>query len=522
MSRQYDDGFSLQEKIIKGVDILADNVASTLGPKGRNVMLRSKGNPPIITKDGVTVSRFVKLEDPFMDAAAQVIQQASEKTNTDAGDGTTTATILAREIIKNAQRHIMTDSSVVEIKRGIDAAVDALTLRLDELATPVKDKSDIEHIATISANNDLAIGTLIANAVEGVGKDGSITIEEAHSLDTSVDFKEGFVMPSGYASSTFINNERRGSVVYENAFVLVVDAKIEHVEDILPILEAVAREGKPLVIVSTEIEGQALAALIMNTVRGSMKVAAVKISRYGQERRDIMNDLCLSTGAVYMTKNTELDVKDAKLEHLGICSKIEITKGVTTVVGGSGDREAIDERIEILKADFEKAKTFPECERIQGRITRLASGVAIVKVGAATEVEMIEKKHRIEDALEAVKAAQHEGIIPGGGVAFLRILKDLEVKVDNQDQAIGAQCVADAVRAPIRQMATNAGLSADIIENIVQSLEGNQGFDFSREKECDMIEAGIIDPVKVTKVALRNAASAAGTLIMTGYSILEE
>ena len=521
MSRQYDDGFSLQEKIIKGVDILADNVASTLGPKGRNVMLRSKGNPPIITKDGVTVSRFVKLEDPFMDAAAQVIQQASEKTNSDAGDGTTTATILSRAIIKNAQRHIMTNSSVVEIKRGIDIAVGAITLKLDELATPVKDKSDIEHIATISANNDKAIGTLIASAVEGVGKDGSITIEEAHSLDTSVDFKEGYTLPGGYASATFINNERRGSVVYEDAFVLVADAKIDRVEDILPVLEQVAREGKPLVIVATEIEGQALAALIMNTVRGSMKVSAVKISRYGQERRNIMSDLCLATNATYVTKNTELDVKDLKLEHLGICGRIEITKHVTTIVAGHGDSEGVDKRIELLKAEFEQAKTFPECESIQERITRLASGVAIIKVGAATEVEMIEKKHRIEDALEAVKAAQHEGIIPGGGVGFLRVLNGLDIDIENQDQAIGAQCVVDAIREPIRQMSVNAGLSADIIENIVQNSEGNQGFDFSKEKECDMIEAGIIDPVKVTKVALKNAASAAGTLIMTGYSILE-
>ena len=521
MHREYDDGPSLNKKIIEGVDILADNVASTLGPKGRNVLLREKGKPPFITKDGVTVSRFVKLEDPFMDAAAQVIKEASENTNTHAGDGTTTATVLARAILKNAHKHLINDTSVVEIKRGIDKATETICTRLDELATPVQTKNDIEHIAIISANNDAAIGTLISNAVESVGKDGSISIEEAGSLETSLELKEGFSFPAGYAAGAFINDARRGTVLYEDSFVLVADTKIDRVDDILPVLEQIAREGKPLVIVAPEIEGQALAALIMNTVRGTMKVAAVKISRYGAERRDIMSDLCLATGASYITKNSGLKLQEVKLEHLGTCSKIEITKHNTTIVDGARNHEEVDERIATLKAAFDEAKTFPECERIQERITRLASGVAIIKVGAPTQVEMIEKKHRVEDALEAVKAAQLEGIVPGGGVAFLRILKDLEVNVENQDQAIGAQCVADAIREPIRQMSKNAGLSPDIIESIVQNLEGNQGFDFGQEKECDMIEAGIIDPVKVTKVALQNAASAAGTLIMTGYSILE-
>jgi chaperonin GroEL len=521
LHREYDDGSSLHKKIIEGVDILADNVASTLGPKGRNVLLREKGKPPFITKDGVTVSRFVKLEDPFMDAAAQVIKEASENTNTHAGDGTTTATVLSRAILKNAHKHLINDSSVVEIKRGIDKAAEAICTKLDDLASPVQTKDDIEHIAIISANNDAAIGTLISNAVESVGKDGSITIEEAGSLETSLELKEGFNFPGGYAAGAFINDGRRGTVIYEDSYVLVADAKIDRVDDILPVLEQVARVGKPLVIVATEVEGQALAALIMNTVRGTMKVAAVKISRYGAERRNIMSDLCLATGASYITKNAGLKLQDVKLEHLGSCSKIEISKHNTTIVDGARNHEQVEERLETLKAEFEQAKTFPECERIQERITRLAAGVAIIKVGAATQVEMIEKKHRVEDALEAVKAAQLEGIVPGGGVAFLRVLKDLEVNVDNQDQAIGAQCVADAIREPVRQMAKNAGLSPDIIESVVQNLEGNQGFDFGKETECDMIEAGIIDPVKVTKVALQNAASAAGTLIMTGYSILE-
>lgn len=521
MPKSYDDGFSLQEKIVRGVDILADNVASTLGPKGRNVLLRAKDRPPFITKDGVTVATFVEFDDPFMDAGARVIRQASEQTNEKAGDGTTTATILARAILKNAQKHVMTDSSVVEIKRGIDKAASEITKRLDEFATPIRSKEDIKHIAAISANNDEAIGMLIANAVESVGKDGSITIEEARSLETSLDLKEGFRFPGGYAAGAFINNERRGTVIYDNPFILVADAKIEQVEDILPVLEIVARENKSLVVVATEVEGQALAALIMNTVRGSLKVAAVKISRYGEERRNIMSDLCLATGASYVTKNSGLKLQDVKLEHLGTCNRIEIAKHITTVVGQGDSYEEISKKIESLKVELEQTDDLAECGRIQERITRLASGVAIIKVGAATEIEMIEKKHRIEDALEAVKAAQLEGIIPGGGVAFLRALKDIQIQVDNQDQAIGVQCVADAVREPIRQMAKNAGLSPDIIENVVQSLEGSHGFDFSKERECDMIEAGIIDPVRVTKVALQNAASAAGTLIMTGYSILE-
>ena len=518
MHRKYDDGSSLHKKIIEGVDILADNVASTLGPKGRNVLLREKGKPPFITKDGVTVSRFVKLKDPFMDAAAQVIKEASERTNTNAGDGTTTATVLSRAILRNAYRHLVTDgSSVVEIKRGIDKATEQICERLDELASPVQTKDDIEHIAVISANNDAAIGTLISNAVEAVGKDGSISIEDAGSFETSLELKEGFTFPGGYAAGAFVNDKRRNSVIYEDAFVLVADAKLERVEDILPVLEQVAREGKPLVIVATSIEGQALAALIMNTARGTMKVSAVKIERYGAERRNIMSDLCLATGAFYVKKGAGLKLQDVKLEHLGTCSKIEITKHSTTVVDGARNHEKVEERLESLKSELEQANALAECERIQERITRLASGVAIIKVGAPTPVEMIEKRHRVE----AVKAAQLEGIVPGGGVALVRTLGGLEVNVDNQDQAIGAQCVADAIREPIRQMARNAGHSPDIIESIVQNLDGNQGFDFSRDEECDMIESGIIDPVKVTKIALRNAASAAGTLIMTGYSVLE-
>ena len=521
MKRRYDDGFSLRRKIIEGVDILADNVASTLGPKGRNVLLREKGKPPFITKDGVTVSRFVKLEDPFMDAAAQVIKEAAENTNTNVGDGTTTATVLARAIMKHAHTHLVGDSSVVEFKRGIDKAVAEVVRRLEEMAIPIQSKADIEHIATISANNDQSIGALIAKAVESVGKDGSISIEEARSLDTSLELKEGFRFPGGYAAGAFINDKRRGVVMYEDAFILVADQKIENVQDILPVLEQVARENKPLVIVAPEVEGQALAALIMNTTRGTMKVSAVKISRYGAEKRNIMGDLCLASGASFIAKGAGLSLKDTKLEHLGTCSRIEITKYGTTVVGGFRDQEKIGVKIEALKAELEQTDNLSECERIQERITRLVSGVAIIRVGAPTQVEMIEKKHRIEDALEAVKAAQLEGIVPGGGVSLLRILNDLEVQVLNQDQAIGVRCVAEAMREPVRQMARNAGLSPDIIENIVQNLDGLEGFDFNQQIECDMLETGIIDPVKVIKVALQNAASAAGTLIMTGYSILE-
>ena len=517
----YDSGASLDEKILEGVNILADNVASTLGPRGRNVILQEKGKRPIITKDGVSIAEFVDLEDPVMNAGAHVIKQAARETNNAAGDGTTTATVLARAILNFSRRYLISGVSPTELKKGLEKGSEVICKNIEELSRPIQSEEDIAHIATISANNDEVIGNLIAKAVSSVGKDGSITIEEARSVNTSLDLVEGFRFNSGYAAGAFITDDRRGIVSYDDCLILVADCKIDKVEQILHVLKDVAREQRPLVIVASEIEGQALAALIMNTVRGTMKVAAVKAPYYGGERRNIMRDLCVATGASFTTNSGTLSLSDVKLEHLGSCSKIEILKNVTTIVDGVGDQEEIGKHIEIIKTEIENTDDLHECERLQQRITRLASGVAIIKVGALTEVEMVEKKHRLEDALEAVKAARDSGIVPGGGIALLRAIEKVELEVENEDQHIGVQCIINAAREPFRQMVTNAGESPDLLENAVNSMEKEMGFNFRTMEPCNMLEQGIIDPAKVTITALQNAVSAAGTLITTGHAIIE-
>ena len=521
MAKKYDSGSSLQEKVLKGVDILADNVASTLGPRGRNVILHQKGSNPIVTKDGVTISKFVDLEDPFENAGAQIIKQVAAKTADDCGDGTTTSTVLARALLREAQKYIVAGSSPVELKRGMDKAASAIVDNIEELTKPISSVEDIEHVATISANGDKVVGKLVASAVESAGKDGSITIEEARAVETSLDLVEGFRFDSGYASPQFITDERRGAVKYSEPLLLVTDYDIETVEQLLPILEVVARENRPLVIVSENIEGQALAAVIMNAIRGTMKIAAVKAPRYGEERRNILKDLALSVGAAFVSRDSGLQLQDAKLVHLGTAKTIDILKNVTTIVGGKGDFEDVEKRIESLKTELEQTDSLYECERIQERITRLASGVAIIRVGGSTEVEMIERKHRIEDALEAVNSAQEEGIVPGGGVALVRASKEIDLEFENEDQEIGAKIVCEAVKYPIRQMALNAGESADLVLYEVLSLHGNDGRDFTTGEVVDMLEVGIIDPAKVTKAALQNAVSAASTLITTNYAIIE-
>ena len=522
MSRHYNCDFNLQQDIIKGVNKLADYVASTLGPRGRNVILKDGDGAPIITKDGVTVAEFVKFENPFEDAAAQVIKQASRKTNSEAGDGTTTATVLARSMLIEAYRHITAGASPIEIQRGMREGVKDLVDQLSEISSPIRSEQDIAHVATISANNDKLIGALVARAITAAGMDGSLIIEEARSVDTTLDLIEGFRFDSGFASSAFINNERRGAIVYEDAFILVVDDKIDKVQDLLPVLEPVAREQRPLIIVASEIEGQALAALIMNAARGTMKVAAVKAPRYGQERRNILEDLSIATGAKFFSKSSKNDLKDFKLVDLGQCQKIEVVKNGTTIVGGKGDWELVEKRIDALKVELEHTDNLNECEQIQERITRMASGVAVIKVGAATEIEMIEKKHRIEDAVEAVKAARLEGIVPGGGTALIKASCQLNVKELDGDRKLGYNVIMNACRAPLKQMASNAGESPDIIIQTVEGLEMNEGWNFVEGQTQDLFAAGVIDPAKVTRCALQNAASAAGTLITTGHAIVEK
>ena len=522
MTKHYDKGASLREKILVGVHRLTDNVASTLGPRGRNVILQEPGLNPIITKDGVTVAQFVNFEDPFENAGAAVIKQAAAQTNSQAGDGTTTATVLAREVLRESQRYITSGASPVELKRGMDIAVQAIVTTLKDMAVEISDVEQIASVASISANNDDIIGELIATAVDKAGKNGAITIEEARSLETSLDLVEGFRFDAGYAATAFVNEERRGVVRYtDEPRLLVTDYKIDAVDQILPVLEVVARESRPFVIVAEEIEGQALAALIMNAMRGTMKVVAVKAPRYGEERRGILKDLAISVGATFVSRESMLKLQDVKLEHLGIAKSIEITKSETTIMGGKGATNDIEERIETLKETLQGTDALRECERIQERITRLASGIAIIRVGASTEVEMIEKKHRIEDALEAVRSAQEEGIVPGGGVPLIRAAQIAEFEVDNEDQALGVEIVRKAVCAPLRQMAENAGESPDIIQAIVSRLEGSEGWDFRAATTCDLLAEGIIDPAKVARCALQNAVSAAGTLITTNHAIIQ-
>tara|TARA_R100000008_G_scaffold86470_1_gene79747 strand:- start:4594 stop:6168 length:1575 start_codon:yes stop_codon:yes gene_type:complete len=521
MSRQYESGTNLQQKILNGAATLADNVASTLGPRGRNVILHQPGQNPIITKDGVTVAKFVELKDPFENVGAEIIKQAASRTNSEAGDGTTTSTVLTRAILTQAQKYLMAGAPPVELKRGMDKALKQIVENLKSLAQPIMSQEEIAHIAKISANNDSLIGNLIAKAVDLAGKDGAITIEEARSIETSLDLVEGFRFDSGYLASAFVTDEKRGVVRYEDPLIMVTDESIDNVEDMMPALEIAARESRPFIIVAENIEGQALAALIMNAMRGTLRVAGIKAPRYGEERRSILNDLALSVGATFITRQNNLRLKDIKLNHFGRAKSIESSKNLTTVVGGNGDIDEVEKRIDLLKAQIKETESLQECEKAQERITRLASGIAIIRVGASSEVEMIEKKHRIEDALEAVTAAQLEGVVSGGGVALIRATKNLKVATDNDDQKLGVQIVCEAVKEPFRQMAKNAGYSPDILLSLVEKSKENKGIDFNTGKLVNLVESGIIDPVKVTRCALQNATSVASTLITTNHAIIE-
>jgi len=520
MSKVYASNLDLQQRILNGIDKLADNVAVTLGPKGRNVILAKKEGSPVITKDGVTVANFVDLEDPIENAGARILKQVASETNSLAGDGTTTSTVLARDIIENSQKYLIAGASPVEIKRGMDLALEQIVDKIKDISRPVESVEDVENVATISANNDEKIGKLIASAVDKVGQEGSILIEEAKSMETSLDLVEGFRFNSGYFAQAFVTNERKNCIEYDDALIFVTDHKIDAVKKILPVLELAARESRPLIIVAEQVEGQALAALIMNTVRGTMKVAAVKAPEYGNERINTMKDLCTATGAAFFSRASGKLIEEVKLSDFGMCKKIEVHKSGTTIMGGACDHEEVERRIEALKNEIKQTEGMEECRALQRRITRLASGVAVIKVGAPTEVEMIEKKHRIEDALEAVRSAQQEGIVPGGGTTLLRCM-DFEVDCNNEDQEIGAEVLRRSLMAPIKQMAVNCGESPDLIVDKVLN-SSVQGWDFKNSQLVDMIEAGIIDPAKVTRTAIQNSVSAASTLVTSANAIVEE
>lgn len=520
--KTYSNNTCLHQSIVEGVNKLADNVATTLGPKGRNVIIKYKNKIPFVTKDGVTVAKAVTLKDPFENAAAEIIKQASLQTNSEAGDGTTTSTVLARAIINKAQAYIAAGVSPVELKRGMDKAAVRIMERLTENATPIKSVKDIKHVATISANNDSVIGDLVSKAVDLAGKDGSVIIEEGRSNQTSLDVIEGFRIDSGYAAGAFVTDERRATCYYEKPLILVTEDKLETVEEMLPVLEQVARDGRPLVIVADDIVEQALAALIMNAVRGTMKIVAVKAPKYGEERKSILKDLAISVGATYISRESGVQLNKVTLEDLGSAKSVEINKNDSCFVGGKGDYEKIERRIEAAKEQLRNTDSPYEGERIQDRITRLASGVSVIRVGGSTVVEMTETKHRVEDALEAVKAAQKEGVVSGGGVALLNAVKNLTVETENQDQSRGVDIITSACQEPIRQMARNCGKSEDIIIDMLTNEESDVvGYDFRNSSIVNMVEAGIIDPVKVTRCALKNAVSAAGTLLTTNYAVIE-
>ena len=475
--KYFSNSNELRSKFEHGIKTVSDTVASTLGPKGRTVVIHQKDKMPFATKDGVTVAKFIDLEDPIENTGAQIVKQAAEKTNQEAGDGTTTTTVLTYAMYKEAQKYLASGAPPIELKKGMELA----------------------------------------------GKDGSVTIEDARSVETSLDLVEGFRFDSGYLATAFINDDQRAMVKYENPLVMVTDEKIEAVEEMLPALEIASREGRPFVIVAENIEGQALAALIMNAMRGTMRVVGIKAPRYGEERRNILKDLATSIGATLISREMGVTLKDVKLTHFGEVKKVEVSKNLTTLMGGNGDQELIEKEIDKLKAMMQDTGSMTECEKIQERITRLASGVSVIRVGGATEIEMIEKRHRIEDSLEAVKAAQLEGILPGGSTFLTKQSKGLSsVKSDNEWQRLGVKIVQQAINEPLRQMAKNAGESPDIILKRVAKGKDNFGYDFKENKFVNFYDAGIVDPARVTRCALQNAVSVASTLISSNYAIVEK
>lgn len=520
MTTKLEHGQTLRNKVLEGVNTLADYVATTLGPKGQNVLIHQKDKMPFITKDGVTVAVNMDFEDPHMNAGAQIVKQVSSMTNAEAGDGTTTSTILAREILRQANKHIEAGVSPIEIKRGLDKCCEVVCEGISSLATPISSIEDIKHVATISANNDPVIGDLVATAVDKVGKNGSISIEEARSHDTTLELVEGFKFSSGYAARSFVTDDRLGLVKYDNPMFLITDSKIEQVADILPSLEIAAREGRPFVIVAEDIEGQALAALIMNTIRGSMKVAAVKAPSYGEDRRGIMSDLATATGATFLQQSLGNKLSAVSLSDFGTARSIEISKSRTTVVDGEGDYDLVESRIEEIKNEIKDTEDLHAAGRLQDRITRLSSGVGIIRVGANSEVELIEKKHRIEDALEAVNSAQQEGVVLGGGMTLVKISEALDVEFENEEQQVALTITRKALQSPFNTMAINAGHNPDVLRMTLGECGEREGFNFLTNQKEDLFQSGVIDPAKVTRCAVKNAVSVASTLLLTNHSIV--
>ncbi|MHB2153586.1 chaperonin GroEL [Calditrichota bacterium GD2] len=510
-------------KIKDGIDILAKTVKITLGPRGRNVVIDKKFGAPTVTKDGVTVAKEIELEDPFENMGAQMVKEVASKTSDVAGDGTTTATVLAQAIFTQGLKNVVAGANPTDLKRGIDKAIAKVVEYLKEMSQEVgNDKNKIAQVGAISANNDESIGNLIADAMEKVGKDGVITVEEAKSIETTLEVVEGMQFDRGYVSPYFVTDSETMEAVLEDAFILIHDKKISAMKDLLPVLEKVAQTGKPLLIIAEDIEGEALATLVVNKLRGTLKVCAVKAPGFGDRRKAMLEDIAILTGGRVISEETGFKLENATLDDLGRAKRITIDKDNTTIVEGAGSTEDIKGRVNQIKAQIETTTSDYDREKLQERLAKLAGGVAVLKIGAATEVEMKEKKARVEDALHATRAAVEEGIVPGGGVALLRAVKALDKMKLEGDQQIGVDIVRRALEEPIRQIAENAGHEGSVVVNKVKESEGAVGFNAQTETYEDLLKAGVIDPTKVTRSALENASSVAGLLLMTQAMITEK
>lgn len=512
-----------RQSILRGITILTDAVKATLGPRGRNVIIDRKFGAPNITKDGVTVAKEIELKDPYENMGAQLLREVASKTSDVAGDGTTTATVLAYSIYKEGMKHVTAGANAIDLKRGIDKAVDVVVEELKKMSKPVAEKKEIAQVGTISANNDASIGELIAEAMDKVGKDGVITVEEAKSMATTLDVVEGMQFDRGYVSPYFITDAERMECVLEDAFILIHDKKISSMKDLLPILEQIAKMGKPLLIIAEEVEGEALATLVVNKLRGTLQVCAVKAPGFGDRRKAMLEDIAILTGGTVISEDIGLKLENVKINDLGKAKKITVDKENTTIVEGAGDHAKIQGRVKQIKAQIEETTSDYDREKLQERLAKLVGGVAVINVGAATEAEMKEKKARVEDALHATRAAVEEGIVPGGGVALIRCIKALDtLKLDSHDQQLGVNIVKRALEEPIRQIVANAGIEGSVVvEKVKESKDLNFGYDAYKEEYTDMLKAGIIDPTKVTRTALQNAASVAGLMLTTEVMITE-
>jgi chaperonin GroEL len=511
-----------RQEILKGVEILAKAVKATLGPKGRNVVIDKKFGSPTITKDGVSVAKEIELPNPYQNIGAQLVREVASKTSDIAGDGTTTATVLAEAIYREGLKHVTAGANPVSLQRGIQKAVDAATEQLTKIAKKVKDKEEIKQVATVSANWDTAIGEIIAEAMDKVGKDGTITVEEAKSIETTLDVVEGMQFDKGYLSPYFVTNAETLEAKLDDAYILLYEKKISSLKELLPILEKVAKTSKPLLIISEEVEGEALATLVVNKLRGTLNVAAVKAPGFGDRRKAMLEDIAILTGGKLITEDLGIKLDSLDLADLGRAKTIVVEKENTTIIEGSGKNSEIQGRVNQIRRQIEETTSDYDREKLQERLAKLAGGVAVIHVGAATETEMKEKKARVEDALHATRAAVEEGIVAGGGVALLRTLPAIEaLKLSIVDEQIGVDIVRRAVEAPLRELARNAGVEGGLIVQEVKRRKGNEGYNVATGEYEDLVKAGVVDPKKVTRSALQNAASIAGLLLTTECIITE-